>query len=198
MWRRSETGASSGPSAPHPECEQLRWMSQSVGPAQQWGQPRRGTAFPQEAEDSAPSPPGSRASACSPQTGVAWWPGLLRVGGAEAMEWAPQGRGRCLQPARCSSFACLLLAFPSRGWGSPGTPLASCCLARMLLSTFSYVSSLSDGSSLFQLFLSLTSFCISTSPFSFRAHAPFLSWMRLVTVPYSGCLCFQVHRGGSA
>ena len=79
-----------------------------------------GTAFPQEAEDSAPSPPGSGASACSPQTGMAWWPGLLRVGGAEAMEWAPQGRGRCLQPPRWSSFACLLLTFPPGAGAPPG------------------------------------------------------------------------------
>lgn len=61
-----------GPSGQDPECEQLRWVSQTVGPAQQWVYPLQGTAFPQEAEDSAPSPPRSRASACSPQTEISW------------------------------------------------------------------------------------------------------------------------------
>lgn len=126
------------------------------------------------------------------------------VAGAPA-GWRRRGHGvgptgtRTVPAAGPLLLICMLASgLPEQGLGLPGTPLASCCLARMLLSTFSYVSSLSDGSSLFQLFLSLTSFCISTSPFSFQAHAPFLSWMRLVTVPYSGCLCFQVHRGGSA
>ena len=190
-------GACWGPSAPHPECEQLRWMSQRGAGSAVGSTPAR--------DGISPGSRGQRPLSAR-ERGVRLQPadGNGLVAGAPA-GWRRGGHGVGPTGARTAPAAAPLVLIcmfasdlPNRGWGSPGTPLASCCLACVLLSSFSYVSSLSDGSSLFQLFLSLTIFCISTSPFSFRAHAPFLSWMRLVTVPYSGCLCFQVHRDGSA
>lgn len=85
--------------------------------------------------------------------------------------------------------------------GGLGLPLMSGYLARVVLSSFNYMSLLYlIPCSLFQLFFSLTIFRISTSLSlsSFRADAPLLSCLRLVTAPCSGCRCLRVHMDGSA
>lgn len=135
--------------------------------------------------------------ACSPQTGMAWWPGLLRVRGTDAVERAPQAR-TAPAGARLVLSPMLASGLPERGAGLPWDSARFTLLGVRASLLLQLHASLSDCSPSFQLFFSLTVFCISASPSPFfRAHAPSLSWVRLVSVPYSGRLGFRVHRDGS-
>ena len=126
------------------------------------GSPRpEGRHFPRKLRTAAPLCP---EAGLPPAALKQEWPGGRGSCGSEARTpWSgPHRRGRRLLAPGWSSVPCLLLAFPSGGLGSPGTPLVSRYLACALLCSSSYMR--------LYLIAPLHFSCFSRLPFSASPH----------------------------